>query len=270
MRRFNLSLCKLMLLHMGLMIVVVGCILMLFFQYVLPMITHHGQSITVPNLKGMSLEDADVCLTRRNLLFEITEETSYAPDYPPMCVLQQHPKAGTQVKEKRKIYLTLNTQTPPKVKMPHLVDGSIRNAYLCLKSQGLLLGTVQYIPDIAQMAVLKQLYQGQEIMAGTLVEKGAKIDLVVGAGLGEKLVDVPLIVGMQLTDARLLLLSMGIQIGNVMYQNRLQQVSGTISQQYPGAGEKVRVGEHIDIWLVDLPEEHIVSHIPMLSDPLTN
>ena len=76
MRRFNLSLCKLILLHMCLMVVVVSSILILFFQYVLPIMTHHGQSITVPNLKGMSLEDVDVCLKRRSLLFEIKEEIS--------------------------------------------------------------------------------------------------------------------------------------------------------------------------------------------------
>ncbi len=254
-------------LHLSLMAVVGSSVLFLFFQFLLPVLTRHGQFITVPNLKSLSLEEVDTCLAQRNLRFEITEECAYAPDYPPMTVLQQYPKAGAHVKEGRKIYLTLNTKTPPQVKMPNLIDGSVRNAHIRLKSQGLLLGAIKYVPDVAQNAVLEQWHQGKAIAAGTLIAKGARIDLVVGAGLGNKMVEVPQVVGMKLEDAKPLLLSVGIQVGNLAYQAVAQQVSGTILQQRPDAGQQVRIGEHVDLWLVARQEEEIVvPDAPMLPE----
>ncbi|MEM9417401.1 MAG: PASTA domain-containing protein, partial [Bacteroidota bacterium] len=175
-------------------------------------------------------------------------------------VLQQHPKAGTHVKEGRKIYLTLNAPAPPQVKMPNLVDGSVRNAHIHLKSQGLLLGAIKYIPDIAQNAVLEQRYQGVPIAPGTLVNQGSKIDLIVGAGLSKKQVAVPEVIGMPLEEAQLLLLSAGIKLGNIAYETaRLEAVPGTIWRQVPAVGEKVYLGESIDVWLVPLPAEATTS-----------
>jgi eukaryotic-like serine/threonine-protein kinase len=264
---FNRSFLKLVVLHFSLVALVGSCVLFLFFNFLLPIVTHHGQFITVPNLQGISLEEVDAYLAQRNLRFEVTEEFSYEPNYPPMAVLQQYPKAGARVKEGRKIYLTLNTKTPPKVKMPNLVDGSVRNAHVRLKSHGLLLGTIKYVPDVAQNAVLEQWHQGREIAPETLVTQGAKIDLVVGAGLGNKMVEVPQVVGMTLEEAKPLLLSVGIQVGNLAYQAVAQQVSGKILQQRPNAGQQVRIGEHVDLWLVARQEkETVVPEAPMLPE----
>nr|YP_010736372.1 penicillin-binding protein [Zygnema circumcarinatum]QKQ14701.1 penicillin-binding protein [Zygnema circumcarinatum]WEL36345.1 penicillin-binding protein [Zygnema circumcarinatum] len=121
---------KLIVLHVSLMVVVESAILLLFFQFLLPILTHHGQFITVPYRKGVGLEKVASCLTQRNLRFEVTQHFAYTPDYTRMTVLQQHPKAGARVKEGRKLYLTLNTKTPPQVNMQDLVDGSVRNAHV--------------------------------------------------------------------------------------------------------------------------------------------
>ena len=257
--QLNKPLLKLIALHLSLMGGVGSCIVLLCFQFLLPVITHHGQFITVPNLKGSSLEEVDVVLTQRNLRFEVTEEFAYAPEYPPMTVLQQLPKAGAHVKEGRKIYLTLNTQTPPQVKMPNLVDGSVRNAHVRLKSQGLLLGALKYVPDIAQNAVLEQWHQGEQIAPSTLVAKGSRIDLVVGAGLGKQQVEVPQVVGMQLEAAQRLFLSAGIKVGNIAYETAADQVRGTVLHQVPAAGSQVHIGENVDLWLVGLQEAETVT-----------
>jgi eukaryotic-like serine/threonine-protein kinase len=253
--QFNRYFVKLIALHVSLVVAVGICIIFLFCQYLLPILTHHGQFVTVPSLKGISLEEVDACLTQRNLHFEVTEEFAYDPEYLPMTVLQQYPTAGTYVKEGRKIYLTLNTQTPPQVKMLNLIDGSVRNAHVCLKSQGLLLGTITYVPDIAQNAVLEQWHQGETIAAGTLITKGAKIDLVVGAGLGKKMVEVPQVVGATLEDAKLLLLGAGIKPGNIAYECTADQMPGAILRQIPESGKKIRVGGSVDLWLVAIRGE---------------
>jgi len=265
--KLNRPFLKLIVLHLSLMAVVGSCVLFLFFNFLLPVLTHHGQFITVPNLQGISLEEVDAYLAQRNLRFEVTEEFSYEPDYPPMTVLQQYPKAGARVKEGRKIYLTLNTKTPPKVKMPDLVDGSVRNAHVRLKSHGLLLGAIKYVPDVAQNAVLEQWHQGREIATGTLIAQGARIDLVVGAGLGNQMVEVPQVVGMKLADAKPVLLSVGIQAGNISYESATDQAPGTILRQHPDAGQQVRIGDNVDVWLAARQEEEtVIPDAPMLPE----
>ena len=79
------------------------------------------------------------------------------------------------------------------------------------------------------------------------------------------MVEVPQVVGMKLEDAKSLLLSVGIQVGNLAYQTAAQQVAGTILQQRPDAGQQVRIGEHVDLQLVARQEEGIViPNTPML------
>lgn len=130
--KLNHPLFKVVALHLSLMLTTGVVLLLLFFHFALPILTRHGQSLTVPHLKGMALDEVDGFLAQRSLRFQVTEEVAYDPEYPPMTVLQQYPQAGSSVKEGRKLYLTLNTKTPPQVAMPHLIDGSVRNAHMLL------------------------------------------------------------------------------------------------------------------------------------------
>ncbi len=246
---------KLIAFHLSLVTVVGNAILALFFRLILPIITHQGQFITVPNLKGASLVEVKAVLSRYKLRFEVTEEFSFESAYPPRAVLQQNPRAGDRVKEGRKIYLKLNAATPPQVKMPNLVDGSLRNAHVLLKSHGLLPGAIQYVPDLAQDAVLEQWYHGSKITPGSWVAKGNKIDLVVGAGLGKKHVETPQLVGMKLETAQFLLSSIDLRVGNITYEVVSDQELDTILYQAPCVGTSILMGESVDLWLVALPDE---------------
>lgn len=243
--------------HLLLMGLISTGLLFIFSYLFLPVFTHHGQSMAVPNLIGSSLTEVEVVLNQQKLRFEIADETAYIPEYAPMTVLQQHPKPGAQVKKRRKIYLTINSPTPPKVPMPNLVDGSLRNAQTRLESQGLLLGTIRYVLDIAEDAVLEQCHDQAPIAPGTLIGKGSKIDLVVGAGLSKTQVTVPPVVGMRLVDAKLLLLHKGIKVGRVIYSANTEEevMPGSIFKQMPTAGQQVYKGESIDLWMAELSEE---------------
>ncbi len=243
------KLLQLVLIQLGLMILVFSGLVWVFFQWALPVITKHGQSISVPDLKGIQVAELNEFLTKRNLRFEITHNVAYSPDYPPSVVLEQYPKAGARVKEGRRIYLTLNASQPPKVRMPDLVDGSVRNAQLLLKSKGLSCGKIQYMPDIAKNAVLAQHYQGQPIAPGTPIAQGSRIDLVVGAGLSKQLVSLPDLVGMPLEEAELLLLDSGIRLGKVIYPGKDRPRNGLVCRQLPIAGAQVRFGETVDLWV---------------------
>lgn len=156
-----------------------------FFSWVLPAITQHNQFVTVPDLTGVHADALHEFLAQRNLRFSINAATAYSTHYPPSVVLTQYPQAGAHVKEGRSIYLTLNAAQPPDVCVPNLVDSSFDHAQVLLQNCRLTTGTVTYVPDIAENAVLAQYYQGEPIAPGAYVVQGTAIDLVVGASLND-------------------------------------------------------------------------------------
>ena len=44
---------------------------MILFYLYFPIITNHGETITVPDLKGLNYDEIDDYLTQRNLKYEI-------------------------------------------------------------------------------------------------------------------------------------------------------------------------------------------------------
>ena len=85
--------------------------------------TRHGQSVTVPNVKGLPLEQAENEITRQKLNV-ITIDSNYVKGMPAGAVLEQNPEGNSKVKEGRTIYLTINTADVPKIVIPDLIDNS--------------------------------------------------------------------------------------------------------------------------------------------------
>lgn len=237
--------------HVGIVLALLAVLFLGFFFVYLPFTTNHGQSITVPELSGLSVDELKTMLNDRDLRYEVSDCT-YVAGVEPLTVFTQYPRPGAKVKEGRKIYVTITKLTAPMVPMPKLVDLTKRSAELALRSNGLDLGAISYKPDLAKNSVLQQLYNGQEIAAGTPVPKGAKIDLVLGDGLGNTSFDVPDVVGKPLDEARLIIKGSNLEIGTVISVEDPEKEVGTVVRQKPEArpGERIRVGETIVLWVV--------------------
>ena len=135
------------------------------------------------------------------------------------------------------------------IKMPNLVNRSVENARSELFSFGLQLGALTYVPDLQQNSVLRQLYKGSPIDEGTAIPKGAKIDLEVGDGLGNLEFEVPDIKGKPMDEAELVLRGSNLNIGSVIYDATSTEIPGYIIRQKPSAGNMIRVGDMVDIWV---------------------
>lgn len=254
-----------------LVLLLMGGLLLFFFIY-LPGVTNHGETITVPSLEGMSLEEMDGFLEKRGFRYEVVD-SGYSSVFPPLAVLQQFPRAGTRVKENRKIYLTVKARMPQVVKMPDLIDGTLKNAELVLQSYGLRRGEIIYKPDLAVNAVLDQLSEGQRIMPGTPVPKGSFIDLVVGDGLGNQRFPSPNFMGLELEEAIFSVRGSGLNLGLVLVQiidtpeeqevllSMIESIeddqpvifgSGRVIRQNPEPGMEIRLGDMVDLWIMGL------------------
>ncbi|WP_029038425.1 PASTA domain-containing protein [Salinimicrobium xinjiangense] len=147
--------------------------------------TNQDQRITVPNLARMSLDRVDLELEELDLRREILDSANYNPDYPPYSVIDQVPLPGKQVKENRKIYLTINPSGFTKVEIPeNLIRRTRRQVEPTLRSLGFEIGTVSYKPDVAKDVVLEMRHEGKLVEPGMKLMKTSKIDLVLGDGSG--------------------------------------------------------------------------------------
>jgi beta-lactam-binding protein with PASTA domain len=239
-----------LLIHLALILASFFVLLLIFFYGYLPSATNHGETITVPKLEGMSLKEMETFLDAKNLDYEINDST-YRAGVKPLTVLNQHPAPGSKVKKNRRIYITIASDTPPNVKMPKLIDQSLRSAEMILKGYDLVLDSIHYVPSPFSNLVLKQLIGRKEILAGTLIPKGTKITLIVGNGTGNEEVELPNLEGMSLDEATVLLSGLNLVKGAVKHMPDAAEEPGTIISQKPAfkSGTMIHVGEMVDIWV---------------------
>lgn len=141
--------------------------------------TNHGEEVVVPNLKGITYEQAAEKLDEANLRY-VLFDSIYNADLKRNSIADQDPLPGSMVKPKRLVYLTVNSLDKPKVKMPRLVDQSFNLSKMLLKKAGLELGEVYYKYDeIGHNLVLEQKLNSRNVPEGKLLDKGTSIDLVV-------------------------------------------------------------------------------------------
>ena len=239
-----------LLIHIGIILTLLAAFFLAFFFVYLPFTTNHGQTITVPDVTRMSLDEMQNLLEDRNLRYEV--DSTYVAGAQPLTVIQQYPRANAKVKEGRKIYVTVIKRVPPMVQMPNLVSLTLRSAELNLKSLDLVSGPPTYVPDVAKNAVLRQLYNGKEITPGTPIPKGATIDLEVGDGLGSTMFDIPDVVGLPFDEAEAAIRGSNLKVGTKISVDDPEKEVGTVVRQRPEArsGERIRVGEAMDLWIV--------------------
>ena len=143
--------------------------------------THHGESYAVPNVCGMQLEDAKQLLRENHLDLEIVDY-KYKKGAAENEVVEQNPIAGFNVKEGRKIMLTMSSSNRPMSMVPSVIDNScLREAEARLKSSGFLVKSVEKIGGEKDWVYAVK-YDGRKLSNGESVPKGAALVIVVGAG----------------------------------------------------------------------------------------
>lgn len=253
--------------HVGILLASTALIITFVFWIYLPVKTNHGETITVPDIIGMNPDDLEDVLIKRNLRYEVTPDSSYSPKYPALAVLRQVPSPNAKVKENRKIYVTLNSERPPTVRMPKMEDLSLKSAQMVLKSYDLKLGKIRFVPDVFFGVVLEAKTNGRDLLEGESVEKGTVIDLIVGDGYGNTVFQSPNLIGLEQEEAEVVIVGSGLKVGKVKstitskaeyvvqdidgnYVIEFRDIPpGTVQQQYPKAQKILKIGDPIDIWI---------------------
>ena len=157
------------------------CIPVILFN-TLDAYTNHGEKVSVPSVEGMKYYEAEEVLDQSGFVAVITDST-YKKSAKPGAVLDQTPKAGSLIKQGRIVYLTINLNGEPLVKMPDLVDNSsYREAEITLKALGFKLTAPTYVEGVEKDRVLKIKQGKRAVRAGEMISKERALTLFVGAG----------------------------------------------------------------------------------------
>ncbi|MBS1681687.1 MAG: PASTA domain-containing protein [Bacteroidetes bacterium] len=221
-----------------------------YFYIYLPNTTNHGETVVVPDLRGIKVEELEKYLADHKLRYSIND-SAYSDTLPPLSVLRQFPVAGAIVKENRTVYVSLNRVAAPTVPMPDLTDGSLVNARAVLKSNELKLGRIYYEASPFKNLVREFRYRGTPVEAGKRLPKGSVIDLVVGDGNGPADFTVGDLVGDSFEIALKKLEGWNLHLGRVEIAEGADTtgVAPFVFKQEPLAGDSVRVGDPINLWL---------------------
>lgn len=236
--------------HLAITLGVLTIIAISYFYVYLPNATNHGDRVTVPNLIGLPSDKLDSVLEVSDLRYEIND-TSFSEDYKPLEVIRQFPHVGSVVKPGRKIFVSINRVNPPTLPLPDLVEQSLINAQAIIKSNELKLGRIIYIPSPFSDLVLEMQVKGVKLDSGTRVTKGTIIDLIVGDGAGPNDLVVGNFVGYDLKSAQLLIAALNLHQGDLVVPDDVDTtgVQIFVFKQEPKAGDSVRVGDPVTLWI---------------------
>ena len=242
-------------------------------SFVLKAYTRHGESITVTDFRGVTVNQLDDYIAGKSLRYKIVDST-YVTDKKPGIVLEQSPSVGEKVKRNRRIYLTINAKVPPKTKLPSLKSSSLKNAKIQLENSGLVLGNTDFEPCIGRNTVNQVLLDGKIMEPGQEIFKGSKIDLILCDGIGNQRIDVPDIIGLTFDEAISVLRMSKLSIGATMTNPDLQyKEDGYVYKQNPApnSDNKINVGEPVDMYFqkeeVELPEFDYDEEMPSNTEP---
>jgi len=216
--------------------------------------TQHNKSIDVPDFKGIYIKDLDNFIQDYTLEYIIVDSV-YNSEKEKGTVIEQDPEPGASVKLGRKVYLTVNSMVNVKVAMPNLKDLSLRQAESLLETYGLKLGRLTYVQGLPP--VMEQSFQGKLIAPGTMIEKGALIDLTLGRGDATGALFVPDLIGKTMEEALFLIGETELVLNVAKYDQTVKDTTqARIYQQSPKSGQAggVYPGAKVHIWLTQSDE----------------
>ena len=231
--------------------------------------TSHGEEVTVPDIRNMQVDEANLLLQKDEVAVEINDSI-FQLGKKPGIIIEQNPAPESKIKKGRKIYVVINSFTKKKVRFPEIKEYPFRQAQSVLENLGLRVSSIEYVPSEFKNLVLYAKANGNFIDTNTELTVGTSVILVVGKGLSDEKIHLPSFRKMTLDEARKKSFELMVNIGAVRYD--VQPANAEDAQRYfvyrqsPIAGTEVQLGKYIDLWLtkdgvqLDAPEEINISN----------
>lgn len=217
--------------------------IILIFNFILLPLYVSGSELNVPNIVGMTEDEAFQTLKDADFNPSIAD-TSFGVSLPPGRVFLQKPESGKLVKEGRTVYLFISGGEQL-ISVPLLTGTSVRDARFALERIGLKLGLI----DELASTYPKDMVFDQQYAEGTNLRKGQSIGISVSIGKGDGDILVPDLIGKSLTEATRIILDSTLTVGKINYQISSTLLPNTVLDQYPAPGNKLNSGNTVDLFI---------------------
>jgi beta-lactam-binding protein with PASTA domain len=231
--------------HFGLSILLTLVILLLAFKF-LRGYTRHGELLVMPDFSGKTVESLEMQEYGGLYGFVITDSV-YDAVAVPGSIVKQNPSPGSRVKEGRKVYVTVVAMMPEMTLMPDLRDLTLRQAVDALRTAGLKVRSLVFAQDIADNAVLDFYYNGSHVSPGTELQKGSRVDLLVGSS-GPRKTAVPFLVGLTQQEALDKIHASAFNAGFFRFLDGPDDIHSRVYRQSPGQGAMILQGDTVNLW----------------------
>jgi serine/threonine-protein kinase len=191
----------------------------------------------MPNLIGRTVIQAEQIARQAGVALEIAERT-YSATVPQDVVLAQEQPAGKRVKQGRRVGVTVSLG-PQMATVPDLVQQTVQAAQLAL--DGLRLRAV--LQEANDEVIKPGSVIRQSPPAGSKLPVDSVVTLVISRGPVQ--IDMPSLVGRSLPDARRMLDERGLVIAHLRTVASDERDPGTVVDQAPSAGTKIRPGQAV-------------------------
>lgn len=262
---FKFILSKTFLLNMLIALVVMAAVVYGSYRYLL-YFTSEGKVLEAPELTELDIIEAEAFIKQYNLRDSIIDSV-FMPGKRGGIVINQDPPAGSKVKEGRKIYLTVTRYRAPMVKLPNVIATGTVPALAKLERMGFKIGKLDTKPSYCDDCVVEMKIKEKTVEPGKAVDKGAKIDIVIGVDESTELVTVPTLFGLSRAEAQAFLQMQGLNLGASpcpACETKEDTLSAVVYKTEPQPMEnEVPLGSTINIWLTsdqsEVPEVNLDS-----------
>jgi serine/threonine-protein kinase len=204
--------------------------LLVFNYLVMPRLIHGGGEVAVPDLAGLTYEQAEQAA--RSLQMQLSRAGErFDPSVPTGRVLSQDPPAGTPARGAQRILVVLSLGEEY-ASVPELYGESLRGARLLIERAGLQIGGMTHAPS---EDVGEGLVAASDPPAESVLPRGTPVGLLVSTGPGTETFVMPDVLGREIGSARRQLEALGFRVlvppsGGIV---------GAVVFQDPGAGSRI-------------------------------
>ena len=213
----------------------IGVALALFFVIVLVVLlslkswTRHGESILLPDFRGLPIEDLEQFVKENHLQYMITDSV-YNDSLAKGTIVLQDPYPNSGVKRGRKIYITVVSSLPESVVMPDVVNLSVRQAVSLIYGNNLTISKINFVSGFDKNAVQKQLVDDEVVEPDTKLKKFTAVTLVASKGERSEPIKVPNLKGLTKKEAMQRLFQNSFNVGNIVGDDGKNSKAVVVSQ----------------------------------------
>ena len=216
--------------------------LLLVDRIIMPAMVHTRREFLLPDITNWSLREAEEILKKKNLSLKVLAE-EYNPSKPPGTILSQSPNPYTRVKKGRIVKVVVS-KGKKMVQVPNLKGVSLRQAELMLGEEGLEVGEINWV---SSDSFPENVVVGSSPSFGLSVPLGMSVNLQISLGVSPDTVIMPNLAGKSMEETKGILKELGLELGEIRYEVKNELRPGTVMEQVPEEGTKIRKGSNIEL-----------------------